>query len=60
MKYLYKILRLFFCPHKYKLVSEKGIIKSSSQKQIGSLRIKECQYCGKEKGYKENNYSTEY
>ena len=50
MHYLYKILRLFFCPHKYG-----NIIYKISYHPDGDKNnmpeyikyIKECKYCGK-------------
>jgi hypothetical protein len=44
MKYLYKILRLFFCPHKYQdvkigLIGDEGVT-------IGTFYDKKCRYCG--------------
>lgn len=51
MKNLYKILRLFFCPHKYKTVISSGTISSYSKRLgvsviIGNYWNKECSRCG--------------
>lgn len=50
MKYLYKILRLFFCPHKYDKILLKGAIIDCGDR-IGSYFNKECCYCGKIKKF---------
>lgn len=61
MKYLYKILRLFFCPHKYNKLLGKGDIVVNKYKVVddklyangydvtGNYYNKECCYCGKVK-----------
>lgn len=55
MKYLYKILRLFFCPHKYIIEIEKSEINThnyfGSKASIGTFIIKECCYCHKTKSF---------
>jgi hypothetical protein len=50
MKYLYKILRLFFCPHKYDKILAKGPVRDG-YKTIGLYYDKECKYCGKIKAF---------
>ena len=47
MKYLYKILRLFFCPHKYSKTVSKGNIIGFNGTVQGYFYDKECCYCGK-------------
>lgn len=47
MKYLYKILRLFFCPHKYGKIVTKGNIVNSDKTVLGKFYDKECNYCGR-------------
>lgn len=49
MKYLYKILRMFFCPHKYSKLISTGKIVDQIGDKIGSFFNKECKYCGKVK-----------
>lgn len=53
MKYLYKIFRLFFCPHKFLNKEKYNSTKTyKSGEEINSvLYIKECKYCGKIKTY---------
>lgn len=46
MKYLYKLVRLFFCPHKYKS-KDRGQIVNEDKVIIGTFYNKECRYCGK-------------
>ena len=50
MKYLYKILRLFFCPHKYKKTVTYGPVTEDGS-VIGNYRDKECRYCGRIKRF---------
>lgn len=46
MKWLYRILRLFFCPHVYeKEVCSGGVV--SGGRNIGRFYDKECKHCGK-------------
>ena len=49
MKYLYKILRLFFCPHKFLLEEQYQKSKTfSSGCKIEYIQyIQKCKYCGK-------------
>jgi hypothetical protein len=52
MKYLYKILRLFFCPHHWTRVSVESIERSRQGKKLGivaEVRTFRCRYCGDEK-----------
>lgn len=56
MKYLYKILRLFLCPHKYNKTIALGKISRLSEYtgdwiQIGNSYDKECIYCHKLKRF---------
>lgn len=53
MKWLYRILRLFFCPHRWEY---RGAMESRTEKNSDghivrdiNLRILECRYCGIEK-----------
>ena len=48
MKYLYKILRLFFCPHKYSILIKHGKITECGT-IIRNYNIKECRFCNKPK-----------
>lgn len=56
MKYLYKILRMFFCPHKYKTLVLSGDVHRTSHKGVkivtGKFYDKECLYCGKIKEFR--------
>lgn len=55
MKYLYKILRLFFCPHKYgKITHEIKVYEDGDNSKIPNFikYIKECKYCGRMKEFK--------
>ena len=49
MKYLYFILRLFFCPHRYvdKNIIEKQTEYINGRKRIWQEILQECKYCGK-------------
>lgn len=51
MKWLYRILRLFLCPHKWMEKNSKNIIKSDTRAVIGLSSIKVCKYCGEEKHF---------
>jgi len=50
MRWLYKILRLFFCPHRFKRTNEIHLLNGG--KQYGTKYVGECRYCGKIKGFK--------
>lgn len=52
MKWLYRILRLFFCPHKYEIAGETEITRSSDNSVAGHLVILECKHCGKLKEFR--------
>jgi hypothetical protein len=50
MKQLYRILRLFFCPHKYTILECSAvtrIYKNGSEVIIGHNILSQCKYCGK-------------
>lgn len=49
MKYLYKILRLFFCPHKWVFIDK--IRVEDSWESWTELRC-QCKYCGKFRRFK--------
>lgn len=51
MKYLYKILRLFLCPHKYKIIATSDIVTSVTTSITGTYARTQCKYCGKIKSY---------
>lgn len=52
MKYLYRILRLFFCPHVYdKVLSSGAIVSLRAGGDIGKYYDKECKHCGKVKRF---------
>lgn len=56
MKYLYKILRLFFCGHKYDLIISGTVFQREdydigSGFPIGIYYDKNCRYCGKVKRF---------
>jgi hypothetical protein len=53
MKYLYRILRLFFCPHKYLVYLTAEIQNQHNGKQVGNIYDLQCKYCGK---FKRNNF----
>lgn len=46
MKYLYLTLRLFFCPHSYKLQDRRDMISNSKQ-IVGFLVVLKCEKCGR-------------
>lgn len=52
MKWLYRILRLFFCPHKWVEKNAYSINRNDDKKQVGVFTIKTCRYCGKERSFK--------
>jgi hypothetical protein len=56
MKYLYKILRLFKCPHKWKIIKTIDVYENYfgtlSKLPIGEKYIKECKYCGEIRKFK--------
>lgn len=47
MKGLYRILRLFFCPHDYKITVNSGNVTLCGGAIIGRYYDKECKHCGK-------------
>lgn len=51
MKYLYKILRMFFCPHKYKHTDTFNI-ETKDKRVIEKVVEKSCKYCGKNEYYR--------
>lgn len=52
MKYLYKILRLFFCPHKYnKTLNKADIVTTVDKRIVGFSYTSQCSYCGRIKNY---------
>lgn len=56
MKYIYKILRLFLCPHKYRKTINDGYYARFNELGMervknGSWYDKECCYCGKIKRF---------
>lgn len=48
MKYLYKILRLFFCPHKLRTIHSINIMdpEQSNETPVALKLIGKCDYCG--------------
>lgn len=46
MKWLYRILRLFFCPHKFETISTTAINGSDDLPHTRVYR-QECKFCGK-------------
>lgn len=52
MKYLYKILRLWFCPHKWKTTANGELIQDGVC--IGHYTYLQCKYCGNVKS--QNKY----
>lgn len=52
MKYLYKIIRIFFCPHKYSKTIKSGKLIGDIGESIGDFYNKECRYCGKVKCFR--------
>lgn len=53
MKYLYRILRLFFCPHSYKIIRNGDLSRRSDGSIVGHFYDLQCKHCGKIT-YKEN------
>ncbi len=53
VKWLYRILRLFFCPHRWILVQKRELHRSGYY--VYTLRINKCRYCGKEKTFKDRS-----
>lgn len=51
MKYLYYILRLFFCPHKWKFIKSINIIDENNN-PLGNDMACQCQRCGKFKSWR--------
>lgn len=49
MKWLYRILRLFLCPHKYIVYSEIHEFNTelSTDRPVGHIKVLRCQRCGK-------------
>ncbi len=48
MKDLYKILRLFFCPHKYESIGEHEVFQTRNYSlPIRIEYVSRCKYCGK-------------
>lgn len=48
MKYLYKILRLFFCPHKYTILYKVSCFDGSDAIMPSYYKYHlRCRYCGK-------------
>lgn len=55
MKYLYKILRLFYCPHKYifhKKCEKFDEYSTPDDLPIAIYYICQCKYCGKFKKFR--------
>jgi len=49
MKYVYKILRLFLCPHRWDRISAENIVKANDNNFIvAEIRTFRCRHCGKE------------
>lgn len=51
MKYLYRILRLFFCSHKYEIFEQGTRTYRPTGHVIGTFYISKCRYCGKIKSF---------
>lgn len=51
MKWLYRILRLFFCPHKFNIVKTIALNRIVTKTKIGECYIQKCNYCGKIESY---------
>lgn len=51
MKYLYAILRLFFCPHNYTKTVAGGKYVDHQGRALSSYYDKECKHCGKIKRF---------
>jgi aspartate carbamoyltransferase regulatory subunit len=54
MKWLYRILRLFFCPHKDDIIDHYEITKTfksgNTHKEL--VYLNKCKYCGRLKNHK--------
>lgn len=51
MKWLYRVLRLVFCPHKYDKLMAHGQLLNNNNEAFGNYYDKECKYCGKIKRF---------
>lgn len=53
MKWIYRILRLFFFPHKFIFIENIDYVNlDTSTIIIGRSKINRCKYCGKYKSFK--------
>jgi hypothetical protein len=52
MKYFYRILRLFFCPHKYETIGISEVKPYNEDFVYKRIYRQECEYCGKPNVYK--------
>lgn len=52
MKWLYRIFRLFVCPHKYTIVEEIKLYCGDSILPAGTKFIIQCKRCGKIKSHR--------
>lgn len=48
MKYVYKIFRMFFCPHRWNRISVENMVKTGTNDITAEVRTFRCRYCGKE------------
>jgi len=56
MKWLYRILRLFFCPHFWIKIDKESIKSNGEEYWVGDLYTLQCKYCGEIKFKKVNNH----
>jgi len=46
MKWVYRILRLFFCPHKWEVLGKNPLLREDNER-FGDMYILKCKHCGK-------------
>jgi hypothetical protein len=49
MRWIYRILRLFFCPHRLEAVASHQVWDEDATRARGVIRISRCRYCGRER-----------
>lgn len=56
MKWLYRIFRLFICPHRFSNIDKQKIFTNIDRlgkwEETGMLYTQQCKYCGKLKSFK--------
>lgn len=51
MKWLYRLLRLFFCPHKFVTLDEHPVNEKGQTTPYNIVYRQECKYCGRHNTY---------